>query len=71
MFSILQGKRVLKDVDQYLVSRQAALAIEQKIAEARITRFCQRACFADGRKGTIQVIRFKLLTCDLAKHFCW
>lgn len=60
MLIIFQGKRLLKDSDEHFVSRKATLAIEEKITETRVACFCQGACFADGRKGAVQIIRLKL-----------
>src|SRR5437667_370708 len=71
MFSIFQGQRVLKDVDQRLFASQPTFTIEQEIPKAGVTRFGKPPRLANGRKGAIHVVGFKLLPSHPTKDFRW
>src|SRR5216684_5686552 len=71
MFSIFQGQRVLKDVDQRLFASQPTFTIEQEIPKAGYARFGKPPRLANGRKGAIHVVGFKLLPSHPTKDFRW
>src|SRR6266704_4534284 len=71
MFSIFQGQRVLKDVDQRLFASQPTFTIEQEIPKAGVTRFGKPPRLANGRKGAIHVVWFIVLPSDPTKYFRW
>src|SRR5260370_2206257 len=71
LLSVLQSKRVLKEVDQRLFACQTTFPIEQEIPKASVPCLRQRSRFANGREGSIQVVWFKLLSRHPAQDLCW
>src|SRR5258707_10580675 len=71
MLSVFQGECVLKDIDQRLFARKMAFPIEQEIPKACVPCLRKPPCLANRRKGTIHVVRFKLLSSDPAEDFRW
>ena len=61
LLSVLQSKRVLKDVEQRLFACQTTFPIEQEIPKASITRSRKRPDLANGRESAVHRVRFKLL----------
>src|SRR5262249_15488095 len=67
-FPMLEGQRVLEDVDQGGLSRQAVFAVDQEMAEARVARLIEHARLTDGGEGAVNPLRLLLPALDPAEH---